>query len=98
MKSALILSLGAAALAAPTNDAVSGSKVSFGRERHQHKTRADGTVDMAWYLGTLKRTLLKYNSHFQMPEVMQDVAQILKRDTDAEEALTDQVEGQEDEL
>lgn len=98
MKSALVLSLSALALAVPTKDAISGSKVEFARERHQHKTRADGTVDMTWYLGTLKRTLLKYNKSFQMPEVVDNAPLILKRDTDAEEALTDQTEGQEDEL
>lgn len=98
MKSAVLFSLSALALAAPTKDATSGSKVAFARARHQHKTRADGTVDMDWFLGTLKGSVLKYNKNFQLPEVVQNANIIFKRDTNAEDPLTDQVEGQEDEL
>lgn len=98
MKSAILLSLSALALAAPTKEAAAGSKVAFARARHQHKTRADGTVDLDWFLGTLKGSILKYNKNFQLPEVVQRASLIFKRDTDAEDALTDQVEGDEDEL
>lgn len=98
MKSAVLLSLSALALAAPAKEAVSGSKVAFARARHQHKTRADGAVDMDWFLGTLKGSVLKYNKNFQLPEIVQNANTIFKRDTDAEDALTDQVEGEEDEL
>ncbi|KAK4502804.1 hypothetical protein PRZ48_006230 [Zasmidium cellare] len=98
MKSALLLSLSALALAAPTKESASGSKIAFSRARHQHKPRADGTVDLDRFLGTLKYTALKYNKDFQLPEILQKASLVHKRDTDAEDPLTDQVEGDEDEL
>ena len=98
MKSAIILSLGALALAAPTQEQSSGTKIPFSRKRHQHVRRADGTVDIEWFKSTLKTTLLKYNSNFALGDFLSDASLIFKRDTDAEEHLTDVVEGQEDEL
>lgn len=99
MKVATLLSLSALALAAPTPESANvGTKVPFARKRHQHKTRADGTLDLDWFMGTLKYTLLKYNKNFQLPDIVNNAALHIKRDTDAEEPLTDQVEGQEDEL
>ncbi|KAM3418932.1 hypothetical protein BST61_g4890 [Cercospora zeina] len=98
MKSALILSVGALALAAPTQEQGQSTRVSFPRKRHQHVRRADGSVDLNWFKSTLKTTILKYDSGFQLPDILSDANLLFKRDTDAEEHLTDVVEGQEDEL
>ncbi|KAF2214563.1 hypothetical protein CERZMDRAFT_82538 [Cercospora zeae-maydis SCOH1-5] len=65
MKSALILFIGALALAAPTQEHGQSAQVSFPRKRHQHVRRADGSVDLNWFKSTLKTTILKYDSGFQ---------------------------------
>ncbi|CAK1355582.1 Aspartic protease [Cercospora beticola] len=98
MKLALILSAGALALAAPTQEQSPGARIAFPRKRHNQIRRADGSVDLTWFKRTLKTTILKYDSGFQLPEILNDVDLLFKRDTDAEEHLTDVVEGQEDEL
>ncbi|EGP88013.1 unnamed protein product [Zymoseptoria tritici ST99CH_1A5] len=86
---AAILSLGALALAAPTQE-TQGTKVEYSRKRHEHQKREDGSVDTQWFLGNFKKTLLKYDSNFELPDALQNVPAILKRDTDANEPLTDQ--------
>ncbi|KAI5369695.1 Putative aspartic peptidase A1 family, aspartic peptidase, active [Septoria linicola] len=98
MKSTLLLSFSALALAAPTQDQSQGTTIPFHRKRHQLVRRADGNVDFEWFKSTLKTTILKYDSGFALPQALQDVGLVFKRDTDAEEHLTDVVEGQEDEL
>lgn len=95
---AALLSLGllAPCLAAPTTAQDQASKVAFGRERQQNRKRADGSVDPAWLMGTLKDTVRKYNKDMQLPDVVQNGPK--KRDTDANLPLTDQVNGGSDVL
>ncbi|KXT11479.1 hypothetical protein AC579_2420 [Pseudocercospora musae] len=98
MKAAVILSLGALALAVPMQDESQGTKIPFARKRHQHVKKADGAIDLNWFMGTLKYTVLKYNKGFALPDIVNKANLILRRDTNAEEKLTDFTEGQEDEL
>lgn len=98
MKAALLLSLGALALAAPTQDQSQGTKIPFHSKRRQHVRRADGSIDLDWFMGNLKYTMLKYKSDFALPDIVNKASLHLKRDTDAEEKLADFTEGQEDEL
>ena len=99
MKVATVLSIATLALAAPAPSAESnaGTKVAFSRKRHQPMTRDDGTIDMDWLRGKLKYTVKKYNPDFVLDGMLADVMPIVKRDTDAEEKLTDQVEQGADE-
>lgn len=95
---AVVLSLGALALAAPTPDA-QGTTLSIDRSRHIIQTRDDGTVDWDWVMSSLKGTLLKYNKNLDFSGTsLANVSPIFKRQTNAEEALTDAVEGGQDEL
>jgi hypothetical protein len=98
MKSALVLSLGALALAAPTQDQSQGTTIAYSRKRHENIRRADGAVDWPRFMGSLKYSLLKYNPHLALPDVLDQATLLLKRDTDAEEELTDFTAGEEDEL
>jgi hypothetical protein len=93
MKIAAILSLGTLALAAPTQEKSQGTKIPYLRERHAHRIRGDGSVDTRWLLANFKHTILKYDPSFDLPAALRDAPSllgILKRDTDAEEPLTDQ--------
>lgn len=98
MKTVAVVSLGALVLAAPTQDQRQGTKITFDRRRHQHVTRADGSIDLDWLMGTVKYTMLKYNSGFELPEMVAKASMHNKRDTDAEEKLTDFTSGQGDAL
>lgn len=100
MKVASLIALSALALAAPTPEPeVTKVKLPLAERRQALKTRKDGEVDMQWLLGHLKYTLLKYNKDFELPELLQNLdTLIVKRDTDANEPLTDQTSGGEDEL
>jgi hypothetical protein len=90
MKTAALLSLSALALAAPTQQESQGTKIPYSRARHEHRKRDDGSLDFQWLLGNFKHTLLKYDPNFDLPAALQNVSSILKRDTDANEHLTDQ--------
>ena len=95
---AVVLSLGALALAVPTPDA-QGTTLSIDRSRHTIQTRDDGTVDWNWVLSSLKGTILKYDKNADFSgTLLAGVSPILKRATNAEEALTDGVTDGEDEL
>lgn len=98
---AALLSLGllAPCLAAPTASSQNeAAKIPLARERQQHRKRADGSVDTAWLLGTLKETTRKYNKNIALPDIVKNAPNVVKRDTDANLPLTDQVNGEEDVL
>jgi hypothetical protein len=100
MKTAALLSLGllAPCFAAPTTSTKQAPKVPLARERYQPHKRADGSVNTDWLLSQLKNVARKYNKDFELPEIVQNAPNLIKRDTDANEALTDQVTDGEDTL
>lgn len=99
MKTAALLSLGllAPCLAVPTAKSQM-TRISLAREKQQHRKRADGSVDVEWLMGTLKETARKYNKDFELPAIVQNAPNVVKRDTDANLHLTDQVNGPSDVL
>jgi len=98
MKAATVLAFGALALAAPTPDVEIGSKVPLLRRKAEHKLTSDGSVHFGWLKEHLKYTLLKYNKDFELPDFLLDIGNIEKRGTNANEPLTDQNDGGDDEL
>lgn len=100
MKTAALLSLGllAPCLAAPTVVKDRSIKIPLAREKQQHRKRADGSVDLDWFLGTLRETVRKYNKDIELPSIVENAPSVSKRDTNANLHLTDQVEDGEDEL
>ncbi|CAK4030641.1 Aspartic protease [Lecanosticta acicola] len=93
MKSAIILSLGALALAAPKPES-QPKKISYSRK--QHETRADGDIDYTPFFTAIRTAVRKYNSQKELPAAIEK-AGLQKRTSN--EPLTDDVEdGTVDEL
>lgn len=98
MKTSTVLAFSALALAAPTPETEVGTKVPLLRRKADHQLTSGGSVHFEWFKDHLRYTLLKYNKDFELPDFLQDLGHIGRRDTNANEPLTDQNDGGDDEL
>lgn len=93
MKSAVILSLGALALAAPKPES-EPTKVAYNRRGYEARDAAGGDEDYMPFMVALRNAVRKYDAEKQLPAALEN-AGLQKR---ANEPLTDEVEmGQLDE-
>lgn len=80
MKSAIILSLSAIALAAPRPEAHSqGSNVPVNAKRSSVTTNDDGSVDYSGFLSMLRTTVRKYNNAMELPAAVENSSLNWKR-------------------